>query len=198
MAPRAAVKKPQNALKHGAYSTVGLLPGENASEFGDLRKAVLDELAPQGPLEEDIVRTIVRLLWRKQNLSTIRAAQWARQRRAQIIADEVARRKIPDGFEFMLPPFEATQEMQAARAEAARAGDEQAQDELGDYYELSQGDMATPERLIDELQVEERLDAAIEKSLKRLLMLRGVKSMSVASPQPVQREKPRSVPHPST
>ena len=136
MAPRAAVKKPQNALKHGAYSTVGLLPGENASEFGDLRKAVLDELAPQGPLEEDIVRTIVRLLWRKQNLSTIRAAQWARQRRAQIIADEVARRKIPDGFEFMLPPFEATQEMQAARAEAARAGDEQAQDELGDYYEL--------------------------------------------------------------
>jgi hypothetical protein len=192
MAQRFGPKKPHNALKHGVYSAMGLLPGENPAEFGDLRKSVFDELAPQGPLEEDIVSTIVRLLWRKQNLLTIRTAEWAKQQRNRIIEEEVSRRGIPD--EFFMPSFDTNKE---ARAEAARAGDEQAQHELGAYYELTQGDIATSDRLIAELQVEERLDAAIEKCVKRLLMLRGVKSMSMPSSQPAHPPKPRSVPLPA-
>jgi hypothetical protein len=92
---------------------------------------------------------------------------------------------------------EGHEEAEAARQVAMRFGDEQAQDEPGEYYELSQGDIATPDRLIADLQVEERLDAAVEKCIKRLLMLRGVKSMSVASSQLAQSPKPRSVPRPA-
>jgi hypothetical protein len=64
--------------------------------------------------------------------------------------------------------------------------------ELGEYYALTQEDIATRDSLIAELQVEERLDAAIEKCIKRLLMLRGVKSMSMSSSQPAHPSKPRS------
>jgi hypothetical protein len=96
MARQFRAKKPHNALKHAGYSTMAVLPGENPAEFEKLRRNLIDEFAPQGPLEGDIVSTIARLLWRKQNLSTFLTAQWAKERRKRIIEDEVARREIPD------------------------------------------------------------------------------------------------------
>jgi hypothetical protein len=125
MARRFHAKKPHNALKHAGYSTMGLLPGESATEFEKLRKNLIDEFAPQGPLEEHIVSTIARLLWRKQNLSTFRTAEWARERRDRIIKDEVARREIPDPIS-RFPSFEINEpedeEVQAARRDAVQAG----------------------------------------------------------------------------
>ena len=78
MAQRPRNKKPHGALKHGGYSALGLLPGESPAEFGRLHKDLIEELAPRGPLEEDIVSTLARLLWRKQNRSTFRTAELAK------------------------------------------------------------------------------------------------------------------------
>ena len=39
------------------------------------------------------------------------------------------------------------------------------------------GEEATIDHLMQELQVQERLDAVIDRCIKRLLMVRGVKSM---------------------
>jgi hypothetical protein len=107
MVPRVRAKKPHNALKHGGYSVMGLLPGESPVQFGKLRKNLIDEFATQGPLEEDIVSTIARLLWRKQNLATFRTAESARERRNQIIAEEIARRKYWNQF----PDFRRSRQM---------------------------------------------------------------------------------------
>jgi hypothetical protein len=83
--------------------------------------------------------------------------------------------------------------VQAARKDAVQAGEEQAQDELGEYYELTQHGYHT-DALTKDLDVEERLDAAIDRCIKRLLMVRGVKSMSVVPPsQPAQLSKPRTI-----
>ena len=66
------------AFKHGAYSGTTLLPGEDETAFKKLHGDLIGEFAPTGPLEQDIVETIARLTWRKQNLSTYRVAKWAK------------------------------------------------------------------------------------------------------------------------
>jgi hypothetical protein len=78
------VKKLLPALKHGAYSATGFLPGEDRAAFEELRCDFISELRPEGPLESDIVETIARLIWRKQNLETLRIAESARKRYAAI------------------------------------------------------------------------------------------------------------------
>ena len=68
------------ALKHGAYSAMAILPGESQAEFEKLHRDTIAEWTPSGVLENDIVMTITRLLWRKQNLDTLHIAERARRR----------------------------------------------------------------------------------------------------------------------
>ena len=69
------------ALKHGAYSATAILPGESQAEFEKLHRDTITEWTPSGVLENDIVMTITRLLWRKQNLDTLRIEEEKRQAR---------------------------------------------------------------------------------------------------------------------
>ena len=69
------------ALKHGAYSATAILPGESQAEFEKLHRDTIAEWTPSGVLENDIVMTITRLLWRKQNLDTLRIEEEKRQAR---------------------------------------------------------------------------------------------------------------------
>ena len=58
----------------------------------------------------------------------------------------------------------------------------QAREEFGVLYALVEmGDEATMEGLKDELEVQSRLDAMIDRCIKRLLLVRGLKSMSSGS-----------------
>ena len=64
-----------------------------------------------------------------------------------------------------------------------RAAEERIQKELGGAYELSTvGEAATLAGLTKELEVNERLDTAIARCVKQLLLVRGVKSISAAPP----------------
>jgi hypothetical protein len=81
------------------------------------------------------------------------------------------------------------------REAAIRAAEAQARKELGEAYELVEvGETATVERLLRDLAVEERLDAMIDKCLKRLLFLKGLQSLPTASssapPQPQRIPRP--------
>ena len=65
--------------------------------------------------------------------------------------------------------------------EGYRAAEEQARQELGDVYKLIEiGEPSTIDGLMKELDIKERLDGLIDRCLKRLLMVRGVKSLSSA------------------
>ena len=65
--------------------------------------------------------------------------------------------------------------MLAEREKAIRAADDIARNELGDMYELAKmADTVTVACLMEDLAVEERLDAAIDKCLKRLLLVRDL------------------------
>jgi hypothetical protein len=161
-------KKFPPALKHAGYSATTLLPGENRAAFEKLHRALVAELVPVGALEEDVVADLARLIWRKQNLDTCRIAELAKARRD----------KIEQSFRY------------GDDSEA----DDQAREELGDVYELIDlGESATLEGLMKELDVADRLQGMIDRCLKRLLVLRGVKSLSsaVASDSPPQIAGPR-------
>ena len=72
--------------------------------------------------------------------------------------------------------------------EVERAADSEAQEELGEIYEFVEiGSGATFGGLTSELGIQEPLDAAINRCLKQLLMVRGVKSVAAAPPPAVKR-----------
>ncbi|MGY3483128.1 hypothetical protein ACVW1C_001011 [Bradyrhizobium sp. USDA 4011] len=65
--PAKRLRKP-NALKHGAYSSIELLPWEDPDAFEELRRAIWEEWRPEGPSEHDCVETIFLCLWRKHRV----------------------------------------------------------------------------------------------------------------------------------
>ena len=67
------------ALKHGAYSATAVLPGESRAAFEKLHRDLIDELNPSGVLEDEIIADMARLVWRKQNLGTLRIAERAQK-----------------------------------------------------------------------------------------------------------------------
>jgi hypothetical protein len=62
-------------VKFGAETEFVILPGENPLEFEMLHGQVAEELSPDGPLEEDLVLTIAKCLWRKQRFQRFLAAR---------------------------------------------------------------------------------------------------------------------------
>jgi hypothetical protein len=171
-------KKFRSALKHAAYSTTALLPGEDPAAFKKLHQGLIAELSPNGPLEEDMVATIARLLWRKQNLGTFRIAQQTHRRWSAIISEKVPSNTppLPD-INVLLGGLEIDP---AAREAGYQSAEAQARAEFGSAYELFEMEQAaTVEQLVKDLEVEEQLDAMIGRCLKQLLFVRGLKSISI-------------------
>jgi hypothetical protein len=167
-----------NALKHGGYTATTLLPGEDRGAFEELHQALIAELAPVGALEEDTVSTIARVLWRKKNLSTFQRAALARDRLDEIKYEQEASHN----------PYvvEALENDRAAQAQARK--------ELGDTFDLIEvGKKTTFDGLMEDLTVEERLDAIVDKCLKRLLMLKGVKSLNGSSQNATPPTNPKMI-----
>src|SRR5262245_26434105 len=86
------VNKIHPALKHGGYAAPAILPGVNRADIEKLHQSLIAELAPVGALEDDIVATVARFVWRKQHRATHRTAELARNRYSAIRS----KRKVPD------------------------------------------------------------------------------------------------------
>ena len=132
------------AVKHGAYSATAVLPGESGAEFEKLHRGLIAELVPSGVLEDDIVMTIARLVWRKQNLATLRIAECAQSRLEAIVYE-----KECDNEPSYLNDREDKREIE-------RAAESEAQEELGEIYEFVEiGSGATFDGLTSELGIQE-------------------------------------------
>jgi hypothetical protein len=152
-------RKLPSALKHGIYSATDILPGESRAEFEKWHREIVAELHPTGALEEQAVYDVARFSWRKRNMLTLRLAERAQQRNATIRDERIFGEPEPDTA---------------------------LQDELGPYAELVEvGRCATFKGLTQDLKVEDLLDSKIDRALKRLLHLKGIKSLT--NPQPVKQ-----------
>jgi hypothetical protein len=176
------------ALKHGIYSAIGLLPTEDPVEFEKFKLEISDDYKPVGRSEKIIVEEIACLQWRLQHLSTFGVAMRARNRRSAIYSKLPATGWYPRlvGFEEAEPDPRSPEELEALRKSVVK----EARTELGPAIELAEiGDVATVEHLEKELGIRERLHGMIARLEKRLLYLRGIKSISsssaTSSPQPL-------------
>jgi hypothetical protein len=181
------VQKPSPALKHGAYSEATLLPGEDPDEFEELHRGLIAEFRPNGRFEEETVATIARLMWRRQNLAQFELGQLAYFLFEQI-KKAVAKKTTKQQDDELTAEFEKILE---ASEEAQNAPKERQQEAQLNYFEISKTAALT--RLLKELDVEERLDSMIDRLIKRLLFVRGLKSLpSPNDPQPPgARQEPR-------
>ena len=179
------VKKHHSALKHAGYSATGILPGESAAEFEKMHRDLISELAPNGALEKDIVASMARLVWRKKILKRFELRSLL-----ELVTHKSCMKGFPkDKIEYPMFNFGTVIEKvdPAVRAAAIEAATDQARKELGEAYEfVENNEIATVDHLMRDLDVHDRLDAMIDKCLKRLLFLRGLKSISSASSQAPQ------------
>jgi hypothetical protein len=147
----------------------GILPGEDPAAFKQLHRDLIAELVPNGALENSIVERIAELVWRWQNLETLRIAKLARDHYEAILNGKYEELEILD-----TGPAEIGQ--------ASRGAEDKARKDLGDIYKLVEiGEAATFVGLGEDLAIHEKLCAAINKCLKQLLFVRGLKSVSAVS-----------------
>jgi hypothetical protein len=172
-----------SAVKHGIFSGIGPLPTENSAKFWKFKKQIFAELGLVGPSEEGIGDKIVCFEWRLKNLFTYELAKRAKQRHRSIYAqvdppqyEPYFPRLIDPDYRELEPP--SPEELAARR----KAADEQAKAELGDAIKLVElGDVVTYEFLEKQLAIMERLEVMIARVYKKLLYVRGVKSMSFST-----------------
>ena len=102
------------------------------------------------------------LIWRKQNLSTFRIAEFARQRHEQLVNEEISQN--PD---LPRPMYIDGHDDPDVREEARRAVEDEARKELGDTYELVEmGNSATVDNLMTYLDV-----TAVRLSVEQIQLL---------------------------
>lgn len=174
--------KSSSALKHGAYSGLTLLPGENRLEFERFRRELFAR--PQGILEEEIVADIARLAWRKRNLGNYELTQLT-----SIVANLLATTR--DIAKSKADEEDIINEVDQYKIMSSNTEEKQCTDKLIErkkyMKELDLRKMATLEGLLKELDVDERLGAMIDKCLKRLLFVRGIKSVGHSNELPLPR-----------
>jgi hypothetical protein len=171
------IPKRHAALKHAGYSATSILPGESATEFAKLHEDLIAEFRPHGAFEDDIVAAMAHLVWRKKNLATFRLAELAQQRITEIRAALVPGMGLPTSDNSV-----ESVELERTLIEQWHATESQARNELGELYALVEmGEAATVDGLLQELEVQARLDALIDRCIKRLLLVRGLKSMSIGT-----------------
>jgi hypothetical protein len=180
-------KRPPPALKHGAYSEAAVLPGEDPAEFKALHEGLIADFRPNGRMEEETVLSIARLTWRRQNLARFEAAQFSHyvlETLKTVVAEE------SDDMRKFDKEIMAAFDKLTETSKRAREGTRTAVEVVEGY------NVAVLARLMKELDVEERLDAMIDRLIKRLLFVRGLKSITssevMARPSSARTSLPRT------
>jgi hypothetical protein len=133
-------------------------------------------------------------MWRKQHLGTFQMIEDIEHRRDAIEAELAHKEglKPPKWPAYTLEAFDRkptydSKEQERAWDDIRHRAAVQARKEFGEKYKLLElGYAASQKALLEELEVIDRLNALIDKCIKRLLMVRGIKSIApsadVASP----------------
>jgi len=176
------------ALKHGAYSGLGVLPGEDPAEFQKLHDKLIAEFGPVGAFEHDMIEELTGYVWRKKNLITYQIAKSAKRKRKSIERSYGLEESIELlTLEAMVAgsdrrTSEEKEQDEQDRSASRRAAEEEAKKQLGWTWDLTNLDIGNTEELTKELDVLERLEGAISRWLKRWLLVKGAKSLSVSPP----------------
>ncbi len=198
------VSRPRNALKHGGYSNLAVLPGEDPDEFDRHHQSLIDEFAPSGPTEHDVVLSLAKCMWRKSRLGIYPRAARAREQLGPILGgpdtcevqvDINLFRASAKETERTLQIIEVQQKLNEVRRDMSvhltevnrhakaileKVGvniEEHLLEESVNWALAALRELITPEALMKELELEARLEARIDRLLKRLFYLKAAKQM---------------------
>lgn len=212
-----------NALRHGAFAKTAVLPWEDPRQFEELHSSLIEEWAPVGPTEQDAVFSIAKGMWRKRRLAHFINSERQRVRinpdhgaydntyALHEFSDLIAFK--PDDFELalkLLPACQAEQLRRRFRRENFQSTLEwvhaiqkevasvllpaAARDRSPTVSILEDAAFFTIEVIKDEVAVEERIDATIDRAVKRLIQTKAMKQMLPRIPpnemKQVQSSKP--------
>ena len=76
---REQMSEEQDPKRAVGFAAASVLPGESQEDFDLLRDDLWEHYEPEGPVEEDLVESIVHVLWRKTHLGVFQRAFEARQ-----------------------------------------------------------------------------------------------------------------------
>jgi hypothetical protein len=102
-----------NAIKHGVFSEVTVLPGESAEKYGSLLKELRDTLQPEVGLEELLVEKLASITWRHRRLLLAEGAEirgsrefleWDQRNQQRQEAEEFGTRDDDPGYVFGFHP----------------------------------------------------------------------------------------------
>ncbi len=192
-----AVAKP-NALKHGAFSKINFLPGEDPQEFENLKASLFAEYNATGKSEEEVLESIAAVMWKERRLGLYlhikvlrdklsREAKQAPRGALDPLAPALARFKAirisgkadPAEVERILDEQRAEKEAEriAREKEAAEAEKNRTDDERL----LAIGDEFTLDQLNRELDIQAKLHAVLDRLFKRLWQIKAFKPLLNAS-----------------
>jgi hypothetical protein len=180
-----ANKRIPPALKHGAYSNLGLLPGEDPEEFEKFLNGLRAEWNIRGPSEEAQICHIASLEWRRSRMRIYRLAEIAKRKYWAIHPDpsKPEKPKGHDGIEYIV-----------TRDRLHRAK-EQTRHELGEAFALVElGDVISYDELIRELEVVERLNRMLERAYRDLMIRQSYITLDVPMAPRSRRPAVASVP----
>jgi hypothetical protein len=210
-------KKPRppslNALKHGAYSNLGLLPGEDPKEFAEFACRVALEHRPAGPSEESVVAQLTKVLWRTNHLGVYQLVARVSKRWHSLLANKnepdfdfneallrFTRRALQKAvlhLENAKDRAEVQQKLsqglaefnllakQVVEEEDGVDADQMLDNAAGEIALALAGDDITHDNLIKELETGERLNAFSARLLKTLFQIKAMKQMSGLDVPPV-------------
>jgi hypothetical protein len=155
-----------SALKHGAFSEILILPGEDPQEFEKLKNALFAEYKPSGISEERVMMAIARAFWQERRLVLFQQVQHARARKSPGDGGYGIGQAI---HEFMVKQG-MIDEPYVAPAVPATTAEERANKAL-----LELGHLLTLDHFEKELDVESKLQSKIDRLFKRFFQMKAMK-----------------------
>jgi hypothetical protein len=195
-----------NSLKHGTFAeNFMILPSENGDEFELLHQRLIDEWKPVGALEEDTVLTLANCIWLKRRVERIynREATWGQFhqnadeiKRVVLLANLLDRAKtledvmnitvqLPELYKKSIEDVPRSnfkddkswiQSLNSKILELA-AGHESFTIENQSFAFRAEKMGRLRELTAKKITLDERLDARIDKAVKRLAQLKTFKQM---------------------
>jgi hypothetical protein len=98
-----------NAMKHGIFSNIVVLPSESRPDYGSLLNGLRESFQPVGSLEDILVEKLASLLWRYRRLISAEGAEirkhreflrWDEGLEQTAAAEHQARRRVAEGETF--------------------------------------------------------------------------------------------------
>jgi len=108
-------------LKHGAYSEIPLLPGEDPEEFQKLKEGLVAEYKPSGISEEMDLIEIGKSHWQERPYSVYQRAQLLRAKKQKDMEPNPLAASIL-GWELGRPPTAAEIEARSSKTTSTGAG----------------------------------------------------------------------------